>query len=387
MSEPEVVPENRERKAEMVCTKNATHDEKSSGRALAFSIDSIMSDQRKPGVGSATKTVDKTTHLGDTDAITPEAEVVATHHHHNKPEVLDSIMSDRTKPGGSAVSRSTKTVDRTTHLGDTDAITPEPEVVVINRHHKPEVLSRNDAVVRYHLQQQKMKIANAVMLHMATGSSMASDVGRLFPAARHPEMLLRQYQRHPYHLQSNVLHADQYDQNTTNITSFPVDRVTSSFSRCRLPVSSDVAWSPSRRNSEYHSIDKPPKFMTESLFSPSRPTIGRKRTLYDEDDVTDWSQMAAGSLHRRCSSPTGSQQSVISGCSAERDEEEIVVDDDVEDDRKQFSPSCELPVELGEAPHDISGDTSWTGKTIDRDIEGSPEACLNSTAWSVPFSL
>ena len=387
MSETEVVPGNRESKPEMVCTENATHNEKSSGRALAFSIDSIMSDQRKPGVGSTKKIADRTTHFGDADAITPEAEVVAIHRHHNEPEVLDNIMSNRTNHGGSVVSRSTKTVDRTAHLGDTDAITPEPEVAAIHRHHKPEVLSRNDAVMRYHLQQQKMKIANAVMLHMATGSSMASDVGRLFPAARHPEteMLLRQYQRHPYHLQ------DRYHQNTTNITSFPVDRVTSSFGRCRLPVSSDVAWSPSKqRNSEYHSPDKPPKFMTESLFSPCRSTVGRKRRLYDEHDVTrdvtDWSQMAAGSLQRHRSSPTGSQQSVISGCSAERDEEEIVVDDDADDDRKQFSPSFELPVERGEAAHD-SGDNSWTGKTIDRDIERSPEACLNSTAWSVPFRL
>jgi len=218
-----------------------------------------------------------------------------------------------------------------------------------------------------------MKLANAVMLHMATGSGMASDVGRLFPeATHHPELFLRQYtQRHPYHLQSGV-HAERYHQNATNINPLPVDPVTSSFSRCRLPVSSDVAWSPSGQGSaaEYR-----PKFMQESLFSPTRPTIGRKRIRYD--DVTDWSQMAAGTLQRRRSSPTGSPQSVVSGC----DEEEIIVDDDDVDDRKRYSPTPELPVERPEAVCD-RGDVSWTGKTGDSDVERSPEAHLNSSAWS-----
>lgn len=218
-----------------------------------------------------------------------------------------------------------------------------------------------------------MKIANAVMLQMATGNGIAPEVGGLFSASRHPELLFRQYQRHPYHLQSNV-HAERYRQNAP----LSVDPVTSSFNRCRLPVSSDVARSPSNRSANYRSQDKS-EFASESLLSPVRPTLWRKRSFYDQRDVTDWSQIAAGSLPRHRPSPTRSPQSVISGCSAAPDDEEIVVDDDV-DDRKQFSPASELPVERQEAVND-SGDSSWTGKSVDVDLERSPGE--RSSTWSV----
>lgn len=316
---------------EMVSTENATREEKSSGRTLAFSIDKIMSNEMKPG--------------------------------------------------SSAIARSTnrriwKTGDMVTRGEGDDATTPEAEVIANRQHrNKPEVVSRNDAVTRYHLQQQKMKIANAVMLQMATGNGMAPEVGGLFSAARHPELLYRQYQRHPYHLQSNV-HAERYHQNAP----LSVDPVTSSFNRCRLPVSSDVARSPSNRRADYHSQDKP-EFTSELLLSPVRPNLWRKRSFYDQRDATDWSQMATGSLLRHRPSPARSPQSVISSCSAAPDEEEIVVDDDV-DDRKQFSPASELPVERQEAVND-SGDSSWTGKSGDVDLERSPGERRNSTTWCV----
>jgi len=335
-----VASENRESKQEMVSTENATREEKSSGRTLAFSIDKIMSNETKPGSSSA------------------------------------SHASDH---------RLWKTVSRRTQLvvcdgEDNDTMTPEVKVIASQRHRdKPEVLSRNDAVTRYHLHQQKMKIANAVMLQMATGNGMASEVGGLFSAARHPELLLRQYQRHPY-LQSSV-HAERHHRNTTGgIASLSIDPVTSSFNRCRLPVPSDVTWSPPNRSSEYHSQDKS-ELMSESLLSPSRATIWRQRTLYDHPDVTEWSQMAAGSLQRHRPSPTGTPQSVISGCSAARDEEEIIVDDDV-DDRKQFSPTSGRPVERQDTTND-NGGSSWNGTAGDVDLERSPGTRLNSSTWYV----
>ena len=334
------VVESNDSKQEMATTENATREEKSSRRTLAFSIDKIMSAETKPPSTTSCsvdhriwRNVRGTTNFvvsgEEDDAMTPDVKVVASQHHRNNPEVV----------------------------------------------------SRTDAVTRYHLQQQKMKIANAVMMHMATGNGVTSEVGGLFSAARHPELLLRQYQRHPYHLPSSV-HAERYHQNTTGITSFSVDPVASSFNRCRLPVSSDVTWSPSNRRSLYHSPDKS-EFMSESLHSPARSTIWRKRTHYDQRDVTDWSQLAAGigSLRRHAPSPTGSPQSAISSCSAARDDEEIVVDDDV-DARKQFSPTSELPVQRQEAVND-SGDISWTGKTGDVDLERSPGARPNSSTWFV----
>ena len=315
-----VVAGNHENKPEMVYAENATREEKSSSRALAFSIDKIMSDETKPGSSTTSRGTDH---------------------------------------------RVWKALDGRTQLGADNDAAPEAKVVADQRHRsKPEVVSRNDAVTRYHLQQQKMKIANAVMLHMATGNGMASEVGGLFSAARHPELLLRQYHRLPYHLQ-----AERYHQNAAGITSLPDDPVTSSFNRCRLPVSADVTWSPSSRSSEHRSLDKS-DFTSESLPSPTRSAIWRKRTFYDARDVTDWSQMATGSLQRHRPTPTGSPQSVISDCSAARDEEEIIVDDDV-GDRKQFSPTSELPVERPEVVN-VSGDRSWTGKTGDVDMERSP---------------
>ena len=322
----------------MVCSENATNEEKSGGggRTLAFSIDSIMSD------------------------------------HGTKPARVSAATSRPTNH------RLWKTVDD-------NAMTPEAEIVAHHRgRNKPEAVSRNDAaVVRYHLHQQKMKLANAVMLHMATTGSGMATADRLLPVpACQPEVLLRQYHpRHPtYHPQS-----ERYHQNAaTNISSLPV---TSSFGRCsgRLPISSpEVTWPPSsNRGSEYQRSPDKPKFLSsESLFSPARSTIGRKRTR----DVTNWSQMATESLQRRHRpSPTGSPLSTISGCSAEG---EIVVDDDVDDHRKQFWPASEEhPVERPEVVND--GDSSWTGRTGDcRDTERrSPETRLKPPAWSVIYAF
>jgi len=333
MSKTEVVgADSRQSEPEMVCTENATYDEKSNSRTLAFSIDKIMSSDTKH---------------------------------------RDSRLADRrTAIVGSR------------HRGNGDEPTIREEEIITNRCHrkKPEIVSRNDAVARYHLQQQKLKIANAMMLHMATESSMAPEVGRgLFPAVRHPEILLRQYHgRYPYHLPSSV-QADRYRPNMADMTSLPVDPVMTSVDRFRLPVSSGVAWSSPSRNSERLFVDKS-RLMPESLLSPARSTIWRKR---DRRDVTDWSQMATGSRQRRRRpSTTGSQRSVASGCSAPHDDEEIVVDDDDSCDRKQFSSSPELPVQRQEAVNDRS-DNPWTGKTREVDMDRSPGAHFSSSGWSV----
>jgi len=345
MSKTEVVAKNSECKPKMVCSENATHEEKSGGgRALAFSIDSIMSDHgTKSAAGMSPATSRCTSH------------------------------------------RIWKTVED-------DAMTSEVQISVQSRaaRNKPETVSRNDAaVMRYHLhQQQKMKLANAVMLHMATTGNNMATVDKLLPvSAPQPEVLLRHYhQRQPsYQLQSERYHRNAV---AANITSFPV---TSSFGRCRggrLPVSPPVVtWPPSsNRGSEYYSFSEDkPKFASssESLFSPARSATNRKRRLYDGRDVTDWSQMAAESLQQRRqrSSPTGSPRSTISDCSAE---EEIIVDDDVnEHHRKQFSPASEkLPVERPEVVNDC-GDSSWAERTGHCREQQSSETCLKPSAWSV----
>jgi len=333
MSQTAVV-DNYGSKREMVCTENATRerDEKPSSQILAFSIDKIMSDDMRPGA---------------------------------------SRSSERC--------RVWKTGERTTRLvhdddddDDDDAMTPEPEVVANRRHsNKPEVNSRHDAMRYHQLQQQKLKLADAMMLHMATENGISPEVGGLFPAVRgsHPsELLFRHYQmQQPYHHLRAA--AERYRQNPAGIASLPT------FSRRQLPVpvSSEVTWSLKTGSAEY-------RHMSESLHSPTRPTIWRKRSPHD--DVTKWSQMAANCRV----SPAASPQSVISGCSAlHDDDEEIVVDDDTQD-RKQFSPTSELPVEGTEIVNDRSN-SSWTEKHGDMDLERSPGERLKSTTWSVANTL
>ena len=353
MSQTEVLAQSHTSRPEMICSsgENATPDEKSGSRTLAFSIDNIMSDQTKK-----------------TSAATPVSRFT---------DRRDAVRVGRAADG-------------TTRWGicsEADALlTPEAEVVANQRHRdRPEVVSpscssSNEA--RYQLHQQKLKIANAMMLHMATGSGMSPEVGGLFPtaaaaaaAARHAELLLRQYQRQPYHHLQSSVRAERYRQNAADVTSLPVDPVTSSIGRCQLPVSSDVAWCKSDRTADYLSADKS-RFTTESHLSGSPwPT----RTSHDRCDVTDWSQMATGSLRRRRCSPTGSPRSVVSGCSASsRDEEEIIVDNDADaDDRKQFSPTLELPVECPEVVTD-SGDA---------DLERTAGSRLSASRWYVVYVL
>jgi len=345
MSKAELVADNGASKPEKGCTENVTQNEKSTSRTLAFSIDKIMSSETKGAPSFRLR--DRT----DT---------------FKRWKTVDGINGSRRQ-----------SIYNELHA----AMTPEEEVVANRRHRsKPEVVLRNDAIARYHLQKQQMKIANTVMLHVATGSGMASEVGGgLLPVMRRPELLFRQYhERHPYHLQSSV-HAERYRPNATDMTSRSVDPVAPSVGRCRLPVFSDVTWSPSNRGSDYVAADKS-KFAAESYLSPARPTLWRKpHGVHYQHDVIDWSQMAAGSLQRRRPSPTDSPQSVISGCSAKRDEEEIVVDDDV-DDRKQFSPTSEFPVERQEAVND-GDDSSPTGKTGDADVERLSAASVTSSSW------
>ena len=338
MSETEVVAEYGESKPEMVCTANASQNEKSTNRTLAFSIDSIMSGETKAGPSARPNT----------------SKIWQTIDELDRPRRLPTICHEVNA-----------------------AMTPEEEILANRRHrNKPEVVSRHDAeVARYHLQQQKMKIANAVMLHMATGSGMATGNsitskigGGPFPTVRRPEPLSRHYhERHPYHLQSSAV-AERYRPNAAaDITSLPVDPTTPSVGRNRLSVFSN-------RSTKFASAGDTSRFVTsESLLSAARPTIWRKQhgARYS-DDVINWSQMAAataGSLKRRRPSPAESPSSVASGCSSEA---EIVVDDDADDDRKQFSPTPEeLPVQKPEAV-DEGSDSSSPGRTTNADVERLP---------------
>lgn len=297
---------------------------------------------------------------------------------------IDKIMSDDLKPGCSASARSSRGTQDAVKVwktvngifGESD-IPPIPETKVNSdrrRRIRPEAVSRADATARYDLQQRKMNADN-----MATGNGMAPEVGKLVRTTRHPEMLMRQFHhRHLYNLQSNFQYAERYHRNPTDMmTPFSVDPVTSSVGRCRLPVCADFSSASPNRGSEHDG-----EFTSDPLLSPTWSKIWRKRALHRQRDVTDLSQMAAG---RRRSSPTGSPLSMISGCSAAHDEEEIVVDDDSAD-RKQFSatPELELPVHRPDTIID-NDQGSWSGKAerLDLDLKRAEGARLSSPAWFV----